>query len=142
MDVDAGVVGEKEMVHSRWFRLSLLAGWGGTILWLSLDPAPPQPSVELFAWDKFQHASAYGVLALLWGYVLVTYRRCHRSCWFLAFVGSVGFGALMEVAQGVLTVSRSAEFGDLLADAVGAGAVCLAAALWRGRKSVMSEPPS
>lgn len=121
-----------------FLRFLLLAAWGGAILWFSLDPSPPQTHVKLFAWDKFQHAAAYGFLALLWGNFLVTYRRCRRRCWFMAFAGSVGFGALVEVAQGVLTAARSAEFGDLLADAVGAGAVSLAAALWRARKGAFA----
>lgn len=133
---------DMRMMESRVGRLLLLLVWGGIILWLSLDPAPPQPSVELFAWDKLQHAAAYGILALLWGNALVTYRHCRRWCWLLAFAGSVGFGALMEVAQGVLTVTRRAEFGDLLADGVGAGVACLAASLWRRRREAMSEPRS
>lgn len=114
------------------------AVWGGIILWFSLDPAPPQPDVALFAWDKFQHGVAYGVLALLLGNFLVTCRNCRRRCWLLAFAGAVGFGALLEVAQGVLTVARSAEFGDLVADAAGAGAVSFAAAAWRARRSVVA----
>ncbi len=117
-----------------FLRFILLAGWGGAILWLSLDPAPPQPSMGPFAWDKFQHATAYGLLALLWGNFLVTYRHCRRRCWLMAFAGSVVFGALLEMAQGVLTTARSAEFGDLMADAVGAGAVSLAAAVWSARR--------
>ena len=139
MNVDAGFVRRViGMMDSRGVRLSLLVGWGGTILWFSLDPAPPRPSVGLFAWDKFQHAAAYGLLALLGGNVLVTYRHCRRRCWLLAFAGSVGFGALMEVAQGGLTVARTADVGDLLADAVGAGAVSLAAALRRRRRGAVS----
>lgn len=114
------------------------AAWGGIILWFSLDPAPPQPGVDVFAWDKFQHAAAYGLLALLWGNFLVTCRGCRRRCWPMAFAGAVGFGAFMEVAQGLFTSVRSAEFGDLVADAVGAGAVSLAAAAWRARRSAVA----
>ena len=114
------------------------AAWAGIILWFSLDPAPPQPQVAIFAWDKFQHAVAYGVLALLWGNFLVTFRRCRRQCWFMAFAGAVAFGAFVEVAQGVLTAARSAEFGDLIADAAGAGFVSIAAAAWRARRSAIA----
>lgn len=115
-------------------RFLFLAGWVGTIIWLSLDPSPPHPTVGILGWDKFQHASAYGLLALLWGNFMVTYRRCQRHCWLMAFAGAVVFGALMEVAQGVLTTARTAEFGDLVADAVGAGAVSLAACAWSARR--------
>lgn len=123
---------------SRRTRAFLLAAWCGAILWFSLDPAPPQPGIELLAWDKFQHGAAYGLLALLWGNFLVTYRGCRRRCWLLAFAGAVGFGALVEVAQGLFTSVRSAEFGDLVADAVGAGVVSLAAAAWRARRSAFA----
>lgn len=121
-----------------FLRFISLVGWGGAILWFSLDPAPPQPSVDLLAWDKFQHAAAYGLLTLLWGNFLVTYRGCRRRCWIMAFAGAVGFGAAMEVAQGLLTSARSAEFGDLVADAAGAGAVSLAAAVLRARRSAFA----
>lgn len=45
-------------------------------------------------------------------------------------------GGLMEILQGVCTVSRSASWLDLLADVVGSGLFCLAAYLffyWRRR---------
>ncbi|RNC67583.1 MAG: hypothetical protein ED859_13965 [Desulfuromonadales bacterium] len=120
-------------------RLLLLAAWSGTILWFSLDPSPPEPNVELLAWDKFQHAAAYGVLALLWGTFLVAFSEGRHWSWFRAFAAAVGYGALMEVAQVVLTSTRRAEFGDLVADAAGAGIVCLLAATRRTRNR--SEGP-
>ncbi len=122
------------MLESRWFKWVLLAAWGMAIVWFSLDPSPPKPQIELLAWDKFQHAVAYGVFALLVWSCLVAYRQCRRYCLVIAFGSSVALGALMEVAQGVLTTSRSADFRDLIADALGAGIVCLAVAVWRARK--------
>lgn len=122
------------MLESRWFRVFLLVAWGTAIVWFSLDPSPPKPQIELLAWDKFQHAVAYGLFALLVWNCLVTYRQCRRHCLLMAFGGSVVLGALLEFAQGVLTTSRSADFRDLIADALGAGIVCLAVAVWRARK--------
>lgn len=112
-------------------RLFLLLLWGGAILALSLDPSPPGPKEGLLGWDKFQHAAAFGVLALLGGRYLIAYRGCRKGCWFKGFWLAVGYGAFIELAQAFLTRGRSAEWGDLLADAVGAGVVSTVAAFFR-----------
>lgn len=97
--------------------------WGGIVFWLSLIPSPPVPKTGILSWDKFQHAVAYGLLTIFafnwYASLSPLWRRL-----LLAAVTAVMFGALMEMAQGMFTTSRSAEMGDLLADAVGAAAAC------------------
>ena len=106
----------------RWFALRLLIPvlWAGTILWLSLTSSPPQPPGPL-GWDKLQHAGAYGLLTLLLARMLT--RLFHKpagQAWLLAGVAAVGYGGLMEILQWVSYSGRTAEWGDLVADAVGA----------------------
>ena len=104
----------------RWL---LFITWGVSILWLSLTPSPPVPVTGLFGWDKFQHAVAYGLLTLLGYSAFIRFSSFGRRLICAAAV-SILFGALMEVAQGLFTTTRTAEVGDLAADAIGAVTAC------------------
>lgn len=113
---------------SRW--LPFIA-YSILIVWLSLTPAPPTIDDALFGWDKFQHAAAYGVLALLafrafGGAVLSAKQR-----WLQAAAVSFSLGGLLEVAQWAFTKTRTAEFSDLLADLLGVGGAYLVAGIYR-----------
>jgi VanZ family protein len=78
---------------------------------LALWPAP-EHVVHWFAHaDKLQHAVSFGVL------VLLGTRGGYRS-WPMLALGLVALGAAIEVLQG-FTPTRTAEFGDWLADAAG-----------------------
>jgi VanZ family protein len=103
-----------------WF--SLFCIWFATILFLALQTSTPTPESSLLAWDKFQHAAAFGLLALLGGKALESLLPSTRA-WFMAFILVVLLGGLVEVAQAMLTDYRSGDWHDLLADAVGAGLV-------------------
>lgn len=99
----------------------LLAAWAILILWLSLDPSPPVPENDLLSWDKLQHVAAYALLTVFAGLALSLGGTVHpRRRWVLAALAALAYGALLELLQGWCTQNRSAEFGDLLADAVGA----------------------
>jgi VanZ family protein len=89
------------------------AGWvavaAGVVL--SLWPAPE----HLVPWfphaDKLQHAVSFGVLAWLG-------TRAGYRLWPMLALGLLALGASIEVLQG-FTPTRTAEFGDWLADAAG-----------------------
>ncbi|HEY6839033.1 MAG TPA: VanZ family protein [Geobacteraceae bacterium] len=105
----------------RWVPITV---WGGIILWLSLIPSPPVLKSELLGWDKFQHAVAYCLLTLLGVSSLDGLPAIrHRLLW--ASAGAMLFGAVVEAVQGVFTTTRTAEIGDLLADAAGAAVACV-----------------
>lgn len=106
---------------------ALVVCWAVTVLVLSLVPNPPVPKSGWFSRDKVQHATAYSVLTFFLAMRLASLPRWRRSRWAWAALGAVLFGALMEVAQGVLTTSRTADVADAAANAVGA---CLVA--WAG----------
>lgn len=110
-------------------RFVLFAGWGGCILWFSLAPSPPLPQSGLLPWDKLFHAAAYGVLTLLGGMAFSLLSGTGRPVqrWLSAMIFAVMFGAIIEAAQGLFTASRTAESGDLLANAAGAAIVFVAA---------------
>jgi len=105
---------------ARPFRNILLVLWALLVLWLSLDPSPPVPENELFGWDKLQHAAAYALMTFLAGFAFHAYSDNFYRSWFAAAGMSIAYGGLIELLQGWCTEARSAEFGDLVADTIGA----------------------
>ncbi len=110
-----------------FFRWLLFIACGISITWLSLIPNPPVIQIGFFGWDKFEHAAAYGVFALTGGWAFSSYPRVARRSWRWAVAAAAIYGGLMEIAQGMFTKARTAEWGDLLADFV--GGICIYAAV-------------
>ncbi len=94
--------------------LALLVG-GAQPFAVGLVPAP---------WDKLAHMAVYALLACAIGFAS---RRQGPSAMLIGFVGALLVGLLDEFSQMHLP-GRTAEFDDLVADAVGAalGTVVLA----------------
>lgn len=113
-------------------RLLLPAVYTAVILWLSLVPTPPS-APSFLVWDKLQHAVAFAVFALLAGWAFTPLAAGSRRPWSWVMASAMVCGVLIEILQGLLTETRTAELGDLVADAVGAGIVCLIVAV-RGRE--------
>lgn len=110
-------------------RMLPLIGWALAILVLSLASDPPSLEISLASWDKFQHAAAYALLTFLAGIAFRPFCRRPATAWRLALAFAILYGALLEVAQSAFTSVRLAEWGDLVADAVGALAVYFVARL-------------
>ena len=102
----------------RW----LLAALALVVSWLALSPAPPDGLDT--GWDKLNHAGAFAALTLV---AIFAFPRSQRSLWLL-LAGLLCFGGAIEIAQ-AFTPTRSAEWGDLLADAAGMAAGVFAAVL-------------
>ncbi len=114
----AATSGPMAMKRWRW----LLAGLVITVGWLALSPAPPEALDT--GWDKLNHAGAFAVLTVV---AIFALPRSPRSLsWVLG--GLLCFGGAIEIAQS-FTPTRSAEWGDLLADIVGMAVGGLAAML-------------
>ncbi len=109
----------------------LTAAWGGLLVVGSVVPTPA--GLETGVSDTFLHGALYGVLALLvfWSYLPVW---GPNGAGLAGFLGTVTLGGFTEALQS-LVPWRSAEAGDLVADAVGAGvAVALALLAVRFRR--------
>jgi len=121
-------------------RYLLLLTWIGLILWLSLDSSPPQMG-GLLAYDKLLHGLAYGMLAWLLAWVMV-YRRSglNRQAWWQAWILTSLFGGVLEILQRVMQNGRTAEWGDLLADASAALIVCVIFRQVYGSGMINSRP--
>jgi len=115
---------EPEVLHSnpaalrRWRLLAATAL--GAVLAVSLLPVPELPLRPPEATDKLVHVAMYA--ALTWCHVKA-YPRCNQL---VLGASLIGYGALIEVAQGY-SASRTTEFGDALAN--GAGVLIMAAIL-------------
>ncbi|WP_083553187.1 VanZ family protein [Syntrophotalea acetylenivorans] len=101
------------------FRLLLFIFAALVILGLSVMPNPPVPQSGILSWDKAQHAFAYAFLMILGGWAFLPMTPSRLDAWRYALFIVVGYGALMEGAQALLTRGRSGDLADILANALG-----------------------
>jgi VanZ family protein len=97
-------------------------GLVAAVLWLALAPSPPDTLDT--GWDKLNHVLAFGALAFAGRFALAPARRA--ALW--DGVALAVLGVAIELLQ-QLVPTRSAQWQDLLADALGIAAGLLAAAL-------------
>jgi VanZ family protein len=90
---------------------------------LALMPAPPEQAG--LGWDKLNHLAAFGALALC-----AVLGWHHQRAAMLAVLGALlAYGGAIELLQSQVP-NRQAEWGDLLADALGIVAGALLALAW------------
>ncbi|MDD2272313.1 MAG: VanZ family protein [Desulfuromonadaceae bacterium] len=102
------------------------------ILWLALMPAAAAPSG--LGWDKLNHAGAIAVVTGL-AYLAMCPRRWAVGA---AFLYGIFLGVLIELLQATLTSGRTAEWGDIAADLVGAGTAWIVIKIYQYR--IASKP--
>ncbi|GAB3586718.1 VanZ family protein [Hymenobacter daeguensis] len=125
---------------------ALPIGWAVVVLVLTLTPSdemPRTPVWELLSFDTAAHAGVFFVLAGLSWFSL---HRQHRWPWLArhagaaVLVGSVLFGALIEVLQMTMKLGRHGEWSDLISDSIGAGLAVGLAAVWAQRWGRKRQP--
>ncbi|WP_256301949.1 VanZ family protein [Haloarchaeobius salinus] len=94
------------------------------IVYFSIVTVPPKPAGTTPFWDKHLHFVAYAGLALALAYATARRRDQPYRRAALVIGGAVGFGVLIELAQGTLSY-RTFGWGDLLANTLGALLVSL-----------------
>ena len=97
----------------------------------SLLPGPVVQSTA--SWDKLEHTGAYLVLALWIAGML------ERPRYVWAAAAAFLLGALLEVAQALLTETREGDLLDLLANGTGAALALIAAHLGLGGWALRAE---
>jgi VanZ family protein len=78
-----------------------------------LTPSPPK-GADVLGWDKLNHGAAFAALAAA---ATLGFRHFLNHRLIIA-AGLMAYGAGIEIAQ-MWVPSRSAEWGDLLADGLG-----------------------
>lgn len=108
------------------------AGWRAflavqviVVAWLALMPSPPPPEPSFG--DKLEHMAAFAVMT-------VTGVNAFGGRWRPVALALLAYGALIELAQS-FTATRTAEWGDLLADAAGIAAGLGVARLLQRRRA-------
>lgn len=117
----------------RWRLLFMLLAAAVGVL--SLMPSPPQQAG--LGWDKLDHLAAFAALALC---ALLGWRG-GRAARLAVLLVLMAYGAAIEVLQ-MLVPNRQAEWGDLLADALGIGLGALFALWWLRRRPPAARPQS
>ncbi len=100
--------------------------WAAFILLITLYPGSELPDIniwELNIEDKLAHVGIFAVLGFLMIYGSFKRNRLRRPNWFYILVFSLLvllYGGLTEVMQSILTTTRFGNFGDFIADGIGA----------------------
>ncbi len=107
----------------RYNILSIL--WAVFILILSLVSNKSLPEVSLWEWvsmDKLAHVFMYGLLVFL---LTTGLKRQYSNEWLRFYAKSVAFwlgmfyGLLLEIMQLIISLDRSFELADIMANSVG-----------------------
>jgi VanZ family protein len=89
----------------------MLMFWSCGVIILVLALIPTAPYLPSTGWDKSNHLLAFAVLTILGC-------RAYPSRIAVVLVGAMFYGGLIEVLQSFIPY-RSAEWADLIADAIG-----------------------
>ncbi|HVN76711.1 MAG TPA: VanZ family protein [Thermoanaerobaculaceae bacterium] len=111
--------------------LSVLLVAGLSVAYLILGTRPQNPAVVRDVPDKVLHGGAYAVLGLSAGCAAAALGV--GAALLAGWAYAVAHGVLLEVVQH-FTPPRTAEVGDVVADAVGAAAGAVALGWWRRRR--------
>lgn len=103
--------------------------WTLLIFIACLTPSAEIPKVDIPLIDKWTHCVLFGIFSFLW---LCAKPRLTTKWVISLLIISIGFGAFVEIVQGVATfLGRSAELMDAVADGlggiIGVGLFCLLA---------------
>lgn len=78
------------------------------------------PDVGISNADKIFHSITYLVLALLWyGTLLLKFKLPNVKALIYSAIFSIIFGIIIEVLQGMVTVTRKPDFEDVIANSIG-----------------------
>jgi VanZ family protein len=96
--------------------------WMALITGLSVMPAPQLPKTPFFAPDKLAHATIYAVFTwlILFGLQRRTKTKLPRKQVIISVVFAAFYGILMEFVQYAFVPGRFFEYGDMLANTIGA----------------------
>ncbi len=95
--------------------------WAGIIIYMSLLPSNEIPKSIQFLSDKFIHASIYFGLTILLS-IAFTYCKCTSSIkqnYFISVVVAFILGVCLEVLQDKMSIGRTGDWKDVVANSFG-----------------------
>lgn len=101
--------------HKLYFLIAVSWTLVITILSLITIDSSVGSSIKLPNKDKYVHFTFYFVFVIVWS----LFFRTNKSKLFIIF-SAIGYGILMEICQGVFTVTRTPDFLDIIANSLGA----------------------
>ncbi|REH00206.1 VanZ like protein [Flavobacterium aquicola] len=106
----------------KYFLLIAALLWTGIVAYFCLVQSSDLPTVNIPNLDKCIHAFFHFVFTFLW--FLFFYKQLKSDSIFrpllISFLFSFVFGAGIEILQGIITTTRSADVLDAVANLVGA----------------------
>lgn len=69
--------------------------------------------------DKYVHFTFYFVFVVVWFLFAKRTNMTKKIKWIVLF-SAIGYGILMEICQGIISINRSPEVMDVLANSIGA----------------------
>jgi hypothetical protein len=108
-------------------RLAQVSFWSATIFTFASAVLPSKHVIHLFSWDKAEHFLAFYVLTAL---AVAAFPRANL---FLIAAALSGFGAFIELVQGLSFVGRDRDFQDWVTDtaAIAMALAPILAVWWR-----------
>jgi VanZ family protein len=112
----------------------VLLAWTAMVVYLTLSPSDFLPETSLLGYDKLGHFGMFGGWTGLIGLLVVFYMRRESSSLWPIWVAGMLFSLAIELAQWGLPLGRSAEWADMVANALGCTAATGIIMLLRGSR--------
>lgn len=100
-------------------RIIPLVLWAAVIAYLSLTPKLLTPESSLVGLDKLVHGFAYALLTFTTSWYVSTFRPFSWKSILLILCAVSLYGGIIELAQKLLTETRTGELADLCANIAG-----------------------
>lgn len=97
----------------------VLLAWTAMVVYLTLSPSDFLPETSLLGYDKLGHFGMFGGWTGLIGLLVVFYMRRESSSLWPIWAAGMLFSLAIELAQWGLPLGRSAEWADMVANALG-----------------------
>ena len=93
--------------------------WTVLMLALTLMPSESIPDIKVFSYDKIGHFGLFGGWTFFLGLYFIVYREKTNINLVLLMFAGILFGVFIELMQFLLPGSRSASWGDVIANSLG-----------------------
>ncbi len=77
------------------------------------------PNIKIGGLDKSVHFILHFFFTLFWYLYLSSIKSSKKNLILYVFIGSVLYGSLIEIAQGLFTTTRKADVLDVFANSIG-----------------------